>query len=107
MAQGMHSGSSTPPIASRRSPPSRSDSDPSIAQAQSSVGRAPGHRSRNGCYTCRRRKVKCDERTPVCIKCEYSDRKAGIDVWSIDVDEDSANGRQMTPSSDARTGRAR
>jgi len=72
-----------PPVAAvpiqHGSPLSRSDSDPpngaAAANNAPSSGRAPSHRSRNGCYTCRRRKVKCDERTPVCIKCEYSDRK--------------------------------
>ncbi|KAF5002743.1 hypothetical protein FGRMN_140 [Fusarium graminum] len=32
-------------------------------------------RSRNGCLTCRIRKVKCDERRPVCKKCENSPNK--------------------------------
>lgn len=40
----------------------------------SASGSRPVQRSRNGCYTCRKRKVKCDERTPICIKCEYSGR---------------------------------
>ncbi|GKU06128.1 transcription factor [Fusarium langsethiae] len=32
-------------------------------------------RSKNGCLTCRIRKVKCDERRPVCKRCENSPNK--------------------------------
>ena len=31
-------------------------------------------RSRDGCLTCRRRKVKCDEREPTCVKCEIREQ---------------------------------
>jgi hypothetical protein len=78
-AGGVHHSHSHPPQhphPHRGLSGSRSDSDPPQGTGTApSSGRAPSHRSRNGCYTCRRRKVKCDERTPVCIKCEYSDRK--------------------------------
>lgn len=47
---------------------------PSTSASTPSGSARPVQRSRNGCYTCRKRKVKCDERTPICIKCEYSGR---------------------------------
>lgn len=33
----------------------------------------PGHRSK-ACLTCKRRRIKCDERRPNCLKCEVSKR---------------------------------
>lgn len=33
-----------------------------------------GQRSRSGCFTCRRRKVKCDESRPICEKCQIGHR---------------------------------
>lgn len=33
-----------------------------------------GQRSRSGCFTCRRRKVKCDESRPICEKCQIGQR---------------------------------
>ncbi|GFZ52282.1 hypothetical protein JCM24511_10055 [Saitozyma sp. JCM 24511] len=35
-------------------------------------------RSRTGCLTCRRRKVKCDERPPTCGKCQIKKREC---IW--------------------------
>lgn len=32
-------------------------------------------RSKNGCMTCRTRKVKCDERRPECVRCETEERE--------------------------------
>ncbi|PIG88962.1 hypothetical protein AARAC_008440, partial [Aspergillus arachidicola] len=34
----------------------------------------PGHPSR-GCYTCRSRKVKCDETKPICLRCTKAKRR--------------------------------
>ncbi|KAF2756380.1 hypothetical protein EJ05DRAFT_63735 [Pseudovirgaria hyperparasitica] len=44
----------------------------------------PGKRSA-GCYTCRKRRVKCDERKPTCARCEKANRQcagypAGTDL---------------------------
>ncbi|KAK5451679.1 hypothetical protein LTS15_007939 [Exophiala xenobiotica] len=43
---------------------------------------APVRRSRTGCLTCRRRKLKCDEATPICGQCQKSrrqcDRSEGV-----------------------------
>lgn len=37
--------------------------------------RAFSRRSRTGCFTCRRRRVKCDEARPICKNCERGSRK--------------------------------
>lgn len=36
-------------------------------------------RSRKGCYSCRKRKVKCDETPPVCRNCKIGDRQVRTD----------------------------
>ncbi|GMM31328.1 hypothetical protein DAMA08_040730 [Martiniozyma asiatica (nom. inval.)] len=36
--------------------------------------RAFSNRSRSGCFTCRKRRIKCDERHPFCQNCEKSKR---------------------------------
>ncbi|CAD0084071.1 unnamed protein product, partial [Aureobasidium vineae] len=58
------------------SSPSKSQSSGSTSDVDSAIGepRRPGTRqskprSRNGCWTCRQRKVKCDEVRPVCASC--------------------------------------
>lgn len=40
-----------------------------------STAEAGSQRSRSGCFTCRRRKVKCDESRPVCEKCQIGQRE--------------------------------
>ncbi|TXT16085.1 hypothetical protein VHUM_00588 [Vanrija humicola] len=40
-----------------------------------------GQRSRSGCFTCRRRKVKCDESRPTCEKCQVGHREC---TWPPD-----------------------
>ncbi|KAK9312257.1 hypothetical protein V1522DRAFT_458395 [Lipomyces starkeyi] len=35
----------------------------------------PHKRTRSGCYTCRKRRVKCDETRPICIRCQKGDRE--------------------------------
>ncbi|BEI89634.1 uncharacterized protein CcaverHIS019_0209960 [Cutaneotrichosporon cavernicola] len=40
-----------------------------------------GQRSRSGCFTCRRRKVKCDELRPICEKCQIGQREC---TWPPD-----------------------
>ncbi|TKX27599.1 transcription factor-like protein 1 [Elsinoe australis] len=51
---------------------------------QAAKGKAQFHRqnpprSRDGCSTCKQRKVRCDERRPICTPCERLDRKC---EWS-------------------------
>jgi hypothetical protein len=41
-------------------------SDPSLLRDRSGHGTAKHRRTRSGCYTCRARRVKCDEKKPVC-----------------------------------------
>ncbi|CAE6438855.1 unnamed protein product [Rhizoctonia solani] len=33
------------------------------------------NRSTTGCYTCKRRKKKCDERQPTCFRCEKAGKE--------------------------------
>jgi hypothetical protein len=40
--------------------------------------RGAAQRSRTGCLTCRRRKVKCDERPPICGKCQIKRREVTL-----------------------------
>ncbi|KAI9631766.1 fungal-specific transcription factor domain-containing protein [Dioszegia hungarica] len=45
------------------------------ATSSGDAGPAPKPaRSRRGCFECRRRKIKCDERQPLCVLCEKGDR---------------------------------
>jgi len=66
------------------SSPSRAQSSGSNSEVDSAVGgRRPGtrqskSRSRNGCWTCRQRKVKCDEGRPTCSSCARLGRDC---VW--------------------------
>lgn len=47
-----------------------------VTDLQSSGSSEPGgQRSRSGCFTCRRRKVKCDESRPICEKCQIGQRE--------------------------------
>ncbi|RSH82661.1 uncharacterized protein EHS24_007655 [Apiotrichum porosum] len=46
-----------------------------------STAEAGSQRSRSGCFTCRRRKVKCDESRPVCEKCQIGQREC---TWPPD-----------------------
>ncbi|KAK3647070.1 hypothetical protein LTR56_008238 [Elasticomyces elasticus] len=61
-----------------RSPPSSSSRGRSSASAS---GRPPrlSHRSRAGCWTCRGRKVKCDEQHPRCGPCSRLNRDCDWD----------------------------
>lgn len=48
---------------------STSDVDSAIGEQRRPGTRQSKPRSRNGCWTCRQRKVKCDEVRPVCASC--------------------------------------
>lgn len=43
-------------------------------------------RSRNGCLTCRARRVKCDELRPICSRCAAGNRQVsnGLATWNDD-----------------------
>ncbi|TVY30028.1 Transcriptional regulatory protein [Lachnellula hyalina] len=44
--------------------------------------KAPVPRTRTGCLTCRKRKVKCDESKPICSRCQRLQREC---TWSDDM----------------------
>ncbi|KAL8833000.1 MAG: hypothetical protein Q9170_004579 [Blastenia crenularia] len=53
---------------------SASQTSASSSQAASGGERAKHRRTRSGCYTCRQRRVKCDEARPVCERCHKGSR---------------------------------
>ncbi|KAI5268205.1 hypothetical protein E4T47_07806 [Aureobasidium subglaciale] len=67
--------STTNPIPTLGSSPSKSHTSGSNSDVDSAIGerrpntRQSKPRSRNGCWTCRQRKVKCDEVRPKCASC--------------------------------------
>ncbi|KFY38840.1 hypothetical protein V494_04180 [Pseudogymnoascus sp. VKM F-4513 (FW-928)] len=47
---------------------------------------ARGQRSRNGCETCRSRRIKCDEQRPACLKCRSTGRVCdGYRAQAVDL----------------------
>lgn len=46
----------------------------SPAQQQQKTGQKKHRRTRTGCYTCRSRRVKCDETLPICDRCRKGNR---------------------------------
>ncbi|KAK9251052.1 hypothetical protein V1507DRAFT_465673 [Lipomyces tetrasporus] len=67
---------------SRSSSPRESDSiiapeKPSANEDQLDGDKShpPHKRTRSGCYTCRKRRVKCDETRPICMRCQKGDRE--------------------------------
>lgn len=59
-------GSPVVQAGSSKSPPE--DTSDETARVRTGSGRN-GPRSRNGCWTCRTKKVKCDEARPRCLRC--------------------------------------
>ncbi|CDO55454.1 similar to Saccharomyces cerevisiae YDR213W UPC2 Sterol regulatory element binding protein [Geotrichum candidum] len=61
-----------PSVSSDASPPSKSNNNAStsIGKPKSSK-RRPHSKSRHGCTTCKRRRVKCDETHPICKNCQH------------------------------------
>ncbi|KAI0384426.1 hypothetical protein F5Y04DRAFT_229293 [Hypomontagnella monticulosa] len=52
------------------------------------VGKKRGPRSRSGCWTCRIRRVKCDEARPICKRCSSTGRTCdGYELQPIEVRE--------------------
>lgn len=45
-------------------------------------------RSRRGCFSCRRRKVKCDENAPTCRNCTIGNREVS---QSLDFGDDNCS----------------
>ncbi|VUC27217.1 unnamed protein product [Clonostachys rosea] len=86
--QGMPLSMSTSPISETQSPGLFTGNvftavyDTSKSKSRKkSTGVAPGadsvkhRRTRSGCYTCRTRRVKCDEKRPVCDRCQKGSRE--------------------------------
>lgn len=46
------------------------ETDVSTEQKSSGKKKRQSSRNRGGCFCCRKRKIKCDEKKPVCLKCE-------------------------------------
>lgn len=42
-------------------------------------------RTRSGCMTCRRRRIKCDEQRPICARCARGDRKCEYAQQQLDI----------------------
>jgi Fungal Zn(2)-Cys(6) binuclear cluster domain len=40
-------------------------------------------RSKKGCLTCRSKKIKCDERKPLCTRCEHGHREVRFHLWDF------------------------
>lgn len=57
--------------------------------------RGRGLRSTSGCLTCRGRRLKCDEKKPICSNCLKSSRNCVYSETTLDVEE-SANGAAST-----------
>ncbi|KAF2194825.1 hypothetical protein K469DRAFT_136061 [Zopfia rhizophila CBS 207.26] len=64
-------------------------------------------RSRNGCWTCKRRRRKCDEKRPVCTQCAEKNLEcAGYDqrlVWGVGIASRGYNAGAQKPRIEYRT----
>ncbi|KAK8147148.1 hypothetical protein G3M48_002045 [Beauveria asiatica] len=58
-----------------------------MSSVQSERKKAWAPRSRRGCYTCRSRRIKCDEHLPVCNKCLASGRACRYPDFRLDHGE--------------------
>ncbi|KAK0113027.1 hypothetical protein ONS95_014737 [Cadophora gregata] len=61
--------------------------------------KAPVPRTRTGCLTCRKRKVKCDEAKPICGRCQRLQREC---TWSDEL-QVIPHKRQFSPASGSST----
>ncbi|KFZ24120.1 hypothetical protein V502_01399 [Pseudogymnoascus sp. VKM F-4520 (FW-2644)] len=58
-----------------------------------------GQRSRNGCGTCRSRRIKCDEQQPACLRCHSTGRVCdGYRAEAVDRQQSTAMSRAASPS---------
>ena len=71
--------------------------DANKKMSKSSTGKRKFHqKSRNGCLTCKKRRVKCDEQRPVCQKCQHMNLTCGYatngnDGSQNEIDPQSVN----------------
>ena len=64
-------------------------------KTRSSTGKRKYHqKSRNGCSTCKKRRVKCDEAKPECDKCKHMDLVCG---YLLDAQDDSKSDEKDDP----------
>lgn len=57
--------------------------------SKSSTGKRKFHqKSRNGCLTCKKRRVKCDEQRPVCQKCQHMNLTCGYTTDGIGANDE-------------------
>lgn len=64
--------------------------------SKSSTGKRKFHqKSRNGCLTCKKRRVKCDETRPVCTKCHHMNLECG---YATPGGDEEQNERLQMPS---------
>ncbi|CAK3843147.1 Proteasome component ECM29 [Lecanosticta acicola] len=88
-----------PPLAPRDSRPTttgRDSSRTSVSSPSATKSRPPrlSHRSRAGCWTCRGRKVKCDETHPRCGPCTRLNRECDWDHrWNFNDATTSTKGK--------------
>lgn len=74
------------------------------AQASQRRRRPPGaehvkhRRTRSGCYTCRQRRVKCDERQPTCDRCRKGKRECNYPGASSSASKDAKAESQAADS---------
>ena len=71
-----------------------------LAMASTEKTRRHHHKTRSGCITCRRRRVKCDEGTPSCMRCKKSGRSCeGYDTpvpWIFEHQPPKPSSRAFT-----------
>jgi len=71
--------------------PSKSSALPDAETDDKDVKPTGPQRSTAGCLTCRRRKVKCDERRPVCAKCTIKHREVSQRRHARSIQVDNAD----------------
>ncbi|MCH0629665.1 Zn(II)2Cys6 transcription factor [Kocuria palustris] len=70
------------------------------SKSRSSTGKRKYHqKSRNGCLTCKKRRVKCDEQRPVCQKCINLKLECGYvnSASGDEFDDSDTKRRRVTP----------
>lgn len=65
-------------------PSSAPDAPPSGSGPASGARKRPKYtRSKKGCLTCRSKKIKCDERKPMCTRCEHGHREVRLVAFPL------------------------
>ncbi|WVO13880.1 hypothetical protein L204_101503 [Cryptococcus depauperatus] len=77
------------------SSPSSPDTNPLNSITDFKVDLNKSQRSRDGCLTCRQRKVKCGEQRPICDKCRIKSREC---VWPSQDEAERRRNKKRKPS---------